>query len=53
LFGVLRLVFSKDLRDGVGGIVTAGIALLAESFDFFQLLAAELVDIFVECQGFL
>jgi hypothetical protein len=35
----------------VGEVVLSGIGQLAESFDLFQLLPPQLINIVVECQG--
>src|SRR4051812_40998416 len=44
--GVLR----QDLRDRMRGLVFVRVNGVPESLDLLQFLAAEFVDIFVECQ---
>ena len=46
LCGVLR----QDLLHGVGELVFAAVGGLAQSFNLLQFLAAQAIDMFVECQ---
>src|SRR5207302_9357131 len=49
LRGFLRIL-GQDLRDGMRGFVFRRIDSLPESFNAFQLLAPQFVNIFVKCQ---
>ena len=51
LGGFLRIV-SQNLRNGVREFEFAGISLLPERFNLFQLFAPQFVDLLVECQRF-
>ena len=50
-FGGLRRVVGQDLLEGVGEFVLAAVGGLAERLNLLQLLAAQVVDVVVECQG--
>ena len=50
LLGSLLRVLRQNLRNGVSEFVLAGIDLLSQSFNLFQLLPPQFVDFLVECQ---
>src|SRR5207302_10684813 len=50
LLGSFLRVFRKNFRDSTSKVVIARISLLTESFDSFQLIPPQLVDILVQCQ---
>src|SRR5271169_1586532 len=50
LFRSLFRVVRQNLRDGVRELVLAPVRSLTKRLDLFQLLAPQLVNVFVECQ---
>jgi hypothetical protein len=46
-------VLREDLRNAVSEVVFARVGFLSERFNLFDLVAAEVVDLVVECQGVL
>ena len=50
LLGALGREVTKNLIERVGELVFAAVGGLAESLNLLQLLAAQIIDMFVECQ---
>ena len=50
LLGSLLRVLRQNLRNRVGKLILAGIDLLSQSFNLFQLLPPQFVNFLVECQ---
>jgi len=51
LFSSLRCVLRKDLIESVGELELAAVGGLSQRLNLLQLLAPQVIDMVVECQG--